>query len=145
MKAKLVLAALCGAFALLGLLAALDTVGEVRAGLAARAWPTGEGEVVVSRRHQGRTRLGDFEYRYSVAGQDYASWRAAYLRVPYVNPLHETYPSGSTVTVHYDPEDPARAVIETGAPLLAVFAEAVMPVVMLGIAGVLVFYGFIRD
>ena len=145
MKAKLVLAALCAAFGLLGLLAAVDTVGEVRNGLAARGWPTVEGEVILSRRHAGRTRLKDFEYGYSVAGQDYTSSRAAFLRVPYVDPLHETYPSGRRVTVHYDPEDPSRAVIETGAPALAVLAEAVMPAVMLGIAGVLVFYGFIRD
>lgn len=145
MKARLVLLALCGAFILLGLLAAVDTTSEVRDGLAARAWPAVEGEVVLSRRHQGRTRLKDFEYRYSVAGQDYTGWRAAFVRVPYVNPLHEAYPAGSRVTVRYHPADPARAVIEPGAPALGVLAEAIVPAVMLGIGGVLVFYGFVRD
>lgn len=145
MKGRLVLAAFCGAFLILGLLAAADTAGEVRAGLAARNWPAVEGEVTLSRRHQGRTRLRDFEYRYTVDGRDYTSWRAAFVRVPYVNPLHEAYPSGSTVTVRYDPTDPARAVIEPGAPLLGVLGEAVAPAVMLGIAGVLIFYGFVRD
>ena len=145
MKAKLVLAALCAAFGLLGLLSAADTVDEVRSGLAARDWPAAQGEVVVSRRHQGRSRLKDFEYRYTVAGRDYTSSRAAFLRVPYVDPLHEAYPAGSTVTVHYQPEDPSQAVIETGAPVAGVLAEAIVPAVMLGIAGVLVFYGFVRD
>ena len=145
MKAKLVLGAFCGAFILLGLLAAADTAGEVRDGLAAAGWPTVEGEVVLSRRHQGRTRLRDFEYRYTVDGEDYASSRSAFVRVPYVDPLHAAYPAGSRVTVHYDPGEPARAVIEPGAPLLGILAEALVSVVMLGIGGVLVFYGFLRE
>ena len=144
MRAKLVLGAFCGAFLLLGLLAAIDTVGDVHSALAAESWPTVEGQVVLSRRHQGRTRLRDFEYRYTVDGTEYASHRAAFVRVPYVDPLHAAYPSGSRVTVHYDPGDPARAVIEPGAPLLGIFAESVVALVMLGIGGVLAFYGFLR-
>ncbi len=93
---------------------------------------------------EGRTRIGDFEYRYTVDGRAYTNWHAAFVRVPYVNPLHEAYPTGRTVTVHYDPADPERAVIEPGAPVLGVLAEAIVAAVMFGIAGVLVFYGFLR-
>ncbi len=144
MRANPVLAAICGAFLLFGVLAAVDLAFEVRDGLAARAWPTVEGEVTMSRRHQGRSRLKDFEYRYTIDGQDYENWRAAFVRVPYVNPLHEAYPAGRRVAVHYDPDDPERAVIEPGAPLLGVLVESLVSAVMFGIAGVLVFYGYLR-
>lgn len=44
--------------------------------------------------------------------------QAAFVRVPYVDPLYRKYHKGRPVTVYYDPLQPERSVIEPGAPAL---------------------------
>jgi hypothetical protein len=84
------------------------------------------------------------EYRYAVAGQEYTGWRAAYVRVPYRRPLYKLYRPGQTVAVRYDPASPAEAVLEPGVPMLGVLAEALVPVLLIGLGGAGLFYGLIR-
>lgn len=130
-----------GLFLGFGVLAAVDLVLEVRRGLAARDWPVAEGTVVLATSRAPNSSLKRLEYAYAVDGTEYSSTKAAFVRVPYTNPLHEVYERGQAVAVRYDPDDPARAVLEPGAPALGVLAEAVVPLVMLSLGGAGLFYG----
>ncbi|MCC6792129.1 MAG: DUF3592 domain-containing protein [Thermomicrobiales bacterium] len=88
-----------------------------------RSWPTASGVVTASRVVDDSYRTNDFEpyvtYSYAVAGKpyvgdvvrsggfDYRSQRSAEAKLA-------DYPVGSTVAVRYDPDDPSRAVLESG-------------------------------
>lgn len=98
------------------------------------SWPTVEGTVIQSRLAYvtaadrntpdgQRARERDLVYRYVVDGQAYESRLISYsddaplaLLWPRIHDerLLERYPRDAVVTVHYDPDDPARAVLETG-------------------------------
>ena len=144
-KGKAVLAAICGLFLAFGVAAALALATRTSHGLASLEWPSVKGEIVLAMRHTGRNNLKRFEYRYSVGRAAYTGGRAAFVRVPYVDPLYRKYRSGMPVRVYYDPGDPARSVVEPGAPLAGVLAEAIVPLVMLGLGAAGLFYGFRRQ
>lgn len=142
MKGKIVLAGICGLFLAFGVAAALALVARTSSGLSSLEWPSVEGQIVLAKRHQGRSRLKRFEYRYLVDRVAYTGGRAAFVRVPYVDPLYRKYRSGMPVRVYYDPDDPKRSVVEPGAPLAGVLAEALVPLVMIGLGVAGLFYGF---
>lgn len=139
-----ILAAVCGAFVLFGLIAAADSIGDTRRGLQSQAWPTAEGEILRAQKRRGKSRLKRFEYRYTVSGQEYLSSRAAFIRTPYLRPLHRVYSSGQAVDVRYNPDDPAEAVVEPGAPLLGLLAEALVPLLLIGFGGAGFYFGAVR-
>lgn len=144
-KATFVLMGIFGLFLVFGALAALSTVGEVRAGLASRDWPTVQGEVLTAQRRKSSMNMKSLEYRYTVAGTDYTSTRAAFIRPPYIDPIHRKYHAGMQVPVYYDPSRPARSVVEPGAPLLGVLAESLAALIMFGIGGAGLYFGFRRS
>ena len=90
-------------------------------------WPTVPGRVesstVIERTHRSKgARHYTFEprivYRYTVGGQEYESSRIAY-GPPLsgsrgrAEALAKTYDPANEVTVHYDPSNPAEAVLDT--------------------------------
>ncbi len=145
MTAKLiVLLGFCGAFILFGLISAAASLGDFRNGQESLSWPSTEGEVTLSVRRRGKSRLKPLEYRYTVSGTTYLGTRAAYMRTPYVKPIHETYRTGQRVTVYYDPADPERAVLEPGVPLLAAIADSLVPSLLMTVGAAGLIYGFRR-
>lgn len=147
MKKIVVLVGICGLFLIFGVLAAVTTVVETNSGLASRDWPTTEGEILRAQRHkgsQGARKVKRFEYRYTVDGNVYTSTRAAFVRVPYIDPLHRKYHSGMAVRVHYDAADPGRSVVEPGAPVIGVLAESLVSLILIGLGGAGLFYGLGR-
>jgi hypothetical protein len=92
---------------------------------ASASWAKTEGQVVESRLHVGsgdetsETYWAIVVYEYSVDGVEYSSDRISFgLSRNSSGGEEETrsavkrYPKGSTVTVYYDPEDPASATLE---------------------------------
>jgi hypothetical protein len=90
---------------------------------ASEAWPTVPGVVETSKVEQRLTKSGIFyklalSYRYDVDGNGYEGDTAQFgpRRVTaqeLIEELAQKYPAGQKVTVHYDPDDPATAVLET--------------------------------
>ncbi len=107
----------------------------------AQAWPTADAtitrsdvaEVVTSKKKPGEKRResvvryqADVTYDYIVSGVNYTGSRVAYVYRVYpntadVDPVLANYPEGKVVRVHYDPAEPANAVIEPRAEALHVF------------------------
>jgi len=91
-----------------------------------RGWPRTVGTIVVSDLQRSTDSEGGYSYRpevtyrYSVNGQEFVasrtrfgdrlelSWSAPAVRVV------RRYPVGAVIPVHYDPDDPADAVLEPG-------------------------------
>lgn len=134
----------CGAFLLFGAIAAVSAVRDIRTGIESEAWPVAEGTILRAQKRRGKSRLKRFEYSYVVSGETYLSTRAAYLRVPYLRPLHRIYQAGQSVEVRYDPADPTRAVIEPGVPVLGLVAEVLVPMLLIAIGGAGLYYGAFR-
>jgi hypothetical protein len=94
------------------------------------AWPTAEGRLVESRLVESTSTDSDgmtstsykptFRYTYAVGGKSYQGDRLnrgmslAYDRGTALK-IMERYPNGATVTVHYNPNAPAEAALETQA------------------------------
>ena len=135
MSKTIVLFLFCGALILFGLLTAADLYRDIRLGGASLEWPTAEGEITYSVRRRSKSNLKSLEYSYAVA---------AFLRVPYVAPTHALYRTGQKVDVRFDPADPSRAVLEPGAPALAILAHAILPILLIGFGGAALFYGLRR-
>lgn len=89
------------------------------------SWPTVQGQVIHSEVALHRDSDGDrmyspdIAYNYTVNSQQYDSSQVGMLDGSTsirgtVQDTVKRYPSGTTVTVYYDPEDPANAVLEPG-------------------------------
>ena len=144
MAKLVVLLGFCGAFILFGLLSAAASLSDFRYGQQSLSWPSTEGEITQSVRRRGSRLLKSLEYRYTVGTTTYVGTRAAFMRTPYVKPIHETYRTGQRVGVHYDPTDPGRAVLEPGVPILAVIAESLVPILLIIVGSAGLFYGLRR-
>lgn len=144
MKETAVLVVICGVFIAFGALSAAALVRDTRAGLASQEWPSVQGEVLVARRRVGRRSTKRFEYRYVIDGTAYTSSRAAFVRVPYIDPIYRKYRAGMAVRVFYDPHDPERSVVETGAPAFGVLAESLVSIVMFALGGAGLYFGLRR-
>ena len=112
-----------------GLLLSLICMALVGADLRARKWPTAQGKITASttereatgydsQHHMGHAWVPEIRYAYEVGGTQFhgkrigngiysSSWRGSANRVA------NRYPSGTLVTVHYDPSDPTQAVLNT--------------------------------
>jgi len=85
-------------------------------------WPTVPGKIVSSELvHRGSGQNATYEaelaYEYEVGGRKYSAGRLRFgghatNRPSAAERIVNLYPSGRTVTVHYDPDDPAVAVLE---------------------------------
>ncbi len=141
MSRIVVLAGIFGAFILFGIFGAAASFGDLRTGLQSVSWPSTEGRIIRSVRRRGNTRLKSVEYEYRVDGVTYAGSRVAFMRIPYSEPPYKTYRTGQAVTVRYDPDDHALAVLEPGAPTLAVISEFFVPSLLIGIGASGLFFG----
>lgn len=96
---------------------------------ASRSWPSSQGRILSSeigkRRSQGKKHgrrtiySAKIEYEYYVNGITYISKRVSFGDYGSSNPAHARsiiarYPSNSTVTVYFNPENPIVSVLEQG-------------------------------
>ncbi len=107
---------------ILGLFGAgLTGHGIHRSGVAA-GWPEAEGEIVAARLVPGSangSERWEVEYVFDVQGREVRGSRIAYagIRGPGSSEdARSRYPIGAAVRPHYDPDDPARSVLETRVP-----------------------------
>ena len=101
-----------------------------RKALASQSWPTVAGTVTESEVKVTEHTSGDgtnehaithykpvVKYQYSVEGMEYAGSRIAFGAMnsaqSAANAVVARYPAGASLTVRYDPEKPAEAVLET--------------------------------
>jgi hypothetical protein len=101
--------------------------------------------VVVSSRvksHSGSkstTYSADIRYRYTVAGQEYTSSGYSFSEMSssgggYSRSLVDRHPPGKRVTVYYDPENPASAVLATEVPPMMWFLSLFLqPFILVGV------------
>jgi len=98
-------------------------VSQFRQGLRATAskrWPVSPGTVVASalqKSPDGRWRYrAAVQYRYRAGGKEYQSdrifWGGNEGRQKHIASVIAAYPQGSKVSVHYDPQNPAEAVLD---------------------------------
>jgi uncharacterized protein DUF3592 len=114
---------------------------QLRQGLRANAskrWPVSPGTVTASaleKSPQGRWRYrAAVQYRYRVGGKDYQSnrifWGGNEGSRKHMELVIAAYPQGSKVSVHYDPQNPAEAVIDpaqnAGSKPLVLYAVAMV-------------------
>jgi hypothetical protein len=111
---------LCGMLLCLGI-ACLNTFHSVRS----PSWPTAKGVIIESRVERKRSESGKsksyarIQYQYSLNGSKHTSKRVQFAVFgsrsgDTAHRLVSKYPKGSEVDVHYDPNKPARAVLEPG-------------------------------
>jgi hypothetical protein len=96
---------------------------------AAQAWPTAPGVILASGldqhtsydsdRGSSTTYAPQVQYQYDVMGSTYTGNQLAFGNASYdyrtASKRIAPYPQGAQVTVHYDPANPANAVLETKA------------------------------
>ena len=120
--------------ALFGVILLLVSVSMIRKSAAAAGWPTVDGRVsrstVVSeqsRDDKGRTTVmyaADIVFDYTVKDRSFSSTtlspggRSSSSMSSMAESTVGKYPSGSKVTVHYNPDAPSEAFLETSAGIL---------------------------
>jgi len=125
-------------------------VVQFRQGLradASKRWPTSAGIVTASALEQlpanKRRYRAAVRYSYRVGGRQYQGdrifWGGNEGRRRHMASVVETYPAGGNVPVHYDPQNPAEAVIDptqhVGSRPLVVYAMAMMSLGLFAFAG----------
>lgn len=133
-----------GVFFAGGLFAAYKIADELPQAVASPAWPTVEGTVTKSqvRRRRGNRSLR-MRYEYDVNGQTYESGQIAFfgrVLAGTVTERRKRYPLGTKVTVYYNPDNPAVAVLEPGARIVS-FLGAGLVVVLFVPLGALGLWG----
>ena len=115
----MIIAAVVGGFML------VDAGGDAWTARATRSWPTTEGTVVESGLVREDSGLGTqtvarIEYLYTAPGAEpvigTAVWACECASEAEDAAALERFGAGAEVEVHYDPDDPERAVLLTGAP-----------------------------
>ena len=116
-------------------------VAQFRQGLRANAskrWPVSSGTVIASaleKSPDGRWRYrAAVRYRYRAGGREYQSdrifWGGNEGRQRHMASVIAAYPQGSKVSIHYDPQNPAEAVIDptqnVGSKPLVLYAVAMI-------------------
>lgn len=125
-------------------------VVQFRQGLradASKRWPTASGTIVSSAlekspEHKRRYRAA-VQYRYRVGGKDYEAsrvfWGGNEGRQKHMTSVVASYPAGNTVPVHYDPQNPAEAVIDptqnVGSRPLVLYAMGMMTLGLFAFTG----------
>lgn len=135
------------AYALIALIGAVGlflTGRDLLRGRSSASWPTTQGEVVYSSLEQSMSTDSDGDssvtygakivYNYQVGGQQLTGDRRVFSESRSSNArraqeIANRYPVGSTVTVHYDPNNPPVSVLEPGVG----FGGMIVPLIMLGL------------
>lgn len=108
------------AFGLAGALVLFMGRRTQKLGAASLTWPTTPGRIVSSELKQS-PKLGArpvITYAYTVTNQAYTGTIASFIGTNSLQDaqrLVSAYPAGADANVHYDPEKPSLAVLETGA------------------------------
>lgn len=110
-----------------GLIFLLVSLLQMKKAKAAASWPVTTGVVLTSslaerRSHNSKTHHTTItyepkvQYEYSLMGQKFSGNRVTFGYASYDRTTAENkiapYPQGGTVQVHYDPDDPSKAVLE---------------------------------
>jgi Protein of unknown function (DUF3592) len=110
-------------FILAGLAGLGAGVWNLYRGVRCESWPTAEGtvdraEMTYHSSKNGGTYSADISYHYQAAGAYYSGKRLAFGAMSssssYAQNILARYPVGTKVQVHYSPDDPELAVLETG-------------------------------
>jgi hypothetical protein len=99
-----------------------------------KSWPAARGIVKSSEvadryvHKRGRVYRLDIDYRYKVDGVEYESNRIQFGSTwldddDFVDKLAKKYPAGADVAVHYDPNKPESAVLDTSDEVAAAYAS----------------------
>jgi hypothetical protein len=125
-------------------------VVQFRQGLradASKKWPTSRGTIVSSALEQSpdhkRRYRAAVQYRYRVGGKDYEAnrvfWGGSEGRQKHMASVVSSYPAGSTVPVHYDPQNPDEAVLDptqnVGSRPLVLYAMGMMTLGLFSFTG----------
>lgn len=117
-------------FVVVGLVLLLVSISQRKKAKAAEAWPTVPGVVLSSGLQENhhydssdhRTEINYepvVQYQYSLMGQNYTGTHISFGNMSYdyrtASKKIAPYPQGTPVTVHYDPNNPTNAVLETKA------------------------------
>jgi len=155
-KNKNLVIVMLGMFAA-GILTMAVSAYEIMGSLGTNNWPGTDGTITSSsvrkevRRDSGKTVTTYYpsvQYRYRIDGRQHTSYRIAFgKKVGSVKAIAQKvvdrYPSGKTVTVYYDPDDPQYAILEKG------FKWSSLIVFMVGLvffaAGVLCLRSYLKD
>ena len=133
---------------------AFGSIGDIRQARASASWPTVQGEVTAfahERARRSEADIGrdpgpsnvrretrqtlDWAYTYAVDGETYTGRRAAWGGPD----RRGLYAMGDEVTVHYDPDDPATAILH---PDSAPASRAGAVLALLCVGGAMVYGGF---
>jgi hypothetical protein len=113
----------CSLFIVIGLVALGAGVWTLVKSLRSENWPVTDGVILSSevKSHSGEhgnTYSAAVSYSYLVAGTNYTGKKisigAMSASSDYANGIRNRYPAGKKVSVHYSPDNPADAVLETG-------------------------------
>ncbi|HTD23698.1 MAG TPA: DUF3592 domain-containing protein [Terriglobales bacterium] len=114
----------CGLVSLAGLGLIFMAAFDLRKANRAKTWPTAQGKVLSSglaavNDSDGTTYKAAILYEYSVNSVDHRSdvWRVRAGSSSFTKAATEAvkrYPAGATVTVYFNPENPADAMLEPG-------------------------------
>ncbi len=116
-----------GVFVVFGLVFVIISITSKRRAAAAQTWPTTPGEITASRvdihtstdndGHTSTTYKPVVAYRYELMGLQYTGERIAFGANTFnrrkSDEIIARYPVGQSVTVHYNPDKPQDAVLET--------------------------------
>jgi len=132
-------------------------VAQFRQGLradASKKWPKADATILTSAlesspEHKRRYRAA-IRYRYRVRGKDYESdrifWAGNEGRKRNMQSVVATYPKGDGARVHYDPQDPAEAVLDptqhTGSRATVIYAMVMSTIGLFAFIGGI--YGILR-
>lgn len=115
-------------FIVIGLVLLLVGIGQKKKAKAAEEWPTVQGMIMSSGLQEKRHYDSDthrtsvtyepqVQYEYSLMGTSYQGNSLSFGKASYnyntATKKIAPYPQGASVTVHYDPADPSKAVLET--------------------------------
>ena len=129
---------------------AVPYIVQFRQGLradASKKWPTASGTITASALERlpdsKRRYRAAVQYAYRTGGKDYQAsrvfWGGSEGREKHMASVVETYPTGAKVRVHYDPNDPAEAVLDpiqnTGSRQLALYALAMITLGLFSLTG----------
>ena len=116
-----------GVFVVFGLVFIIISITSRKRAKAALTWPTIPGVVLASRvdihtstdsdGHRTTTYKPVVDYQYTIMGQEYRASRIAFGSNTFSSKKSESiiamYPPNQAVTVHYNPDKPQDAVLET--------------------------------
>ncbi|HBA86302.1 MAG TPA: hypothetical protein DCZ95_19655 [Verrucomicrobia bacterium] len=106
-------------FSIVGIALIVWAIMERGSVWSSRKWPTTSGKIIFSDIQETdllEEHTYAVEYVYAVGAKNYSNDTVSLQKRTDPSYLRQRYPKGSSVTVHYDPNDPHRALLETGFP-----------------------------